>query len=205
MVVRAAGIILAGGYSSRMGKDKALLPLPGDERHTFVSYLASVLATTCEEVVLVARDGEQAGRYKLPGIRVVTDYEPGVGPLMGIYTGLCEIRCTHALIVAVDLPCVQASLVSFLLSQALPDELVVPVVGGIAQVLLAVYPQTLLPLVKERLQAGRRDPRSLLEAAQVRYIEEAQLRAVDPQLRSFLNVNTPEDLARVTAGGASMQ
>jgi molybdopterin-guanine dinucleotide biosynthesis protein A len=205
MVVRAAGIILAGGYSSRMGKDKALLPLPGDERHTFVSYLASVLATTCEEVVLVARDGEQAGRYKLPGIRVVTDYEPGVGPLMGIYTGLCEIRCTHALIVAVDLPCVQASLVSFLLSQALPDELVVPVVGGIAQVLLAVYPQTLLPLVKERLQAGRRDPRSLLEAAQVRYIEEAQLRAVDPQLRSFLNVNTPEDLAWVTAGGASMQ
>ncbi len=205
MVVRAAGIILAGGYSSRMGKDKALLPLPGDERHTFVSYLASVLATTCEEIVLVARDGEQAGRYKLPGIRVVTDYEPGVGPLMGIYTGLCEIRCTHALIVAVDLPCVQASLVSFLLSQALPDELVVPVVGGIAQVLLAVYPQTLLPLVKERLQAGRRDPRSLLEAAQVRYIEEAQLRAVDLRLRSFLNVNTPEDLARVTAGGASMQ
>jgi molybdenum cofactor guanylyltransferase len=196
MVVHATGIILAGGYSSRMGKDKALLPLPGDKHHTFASYLISVLATTCEEVVLVARDGEQAARYKLPGVRVVTDYEPGIGPLMGIYTGLCEIHCAHALVAAVDLPFVQASLVSFLLSQALPDELVIPVVGGIAQVLLAVYPQTLLPLVKERLQTGRRDPRSLLEAARVHYIEEAQLRAADPQLRSFLNVNTPEELAR---------
>ena len=196
MVVHAAGVILAGGYSSRMGKDKALLPLPGDEHHTFASYLASVLAATCEEVVLVARDVEQASRYNLPGVRIITDYEPGIGPLMGIYTGLCEIHATHALIVAVDLPFVQAALVSFLLSQALPDELVIPVVGGVAQVLLAVYPRTLLPLVRERLRAGRRDPRSLLETAQVHYIEEAQLRAVDPQLRSFLNVNTPEELAR---------
>ncbi len=196
MVVHAAGIILAGGYSSRMGKDKALLPLPGDQHHTFASYLASVLAVICEEVVLVARDVEQASRYKLPGVRIITDYEPGVGPLMGIYTGLREIHSAHALIAAVDLPFVQAALVSFLLSQALPDELVVPVVGGVAQVLLAVYPRTLLPLVRERLRAGRRDPRSLLETAQVHYIEEAQLRTVDPQLRSFLNVNTPEELAR---------
>lgn len=196
MTVHAAGIILAGGYSSRMGKDKALLPLPGDERHTFASYLASVLAMTCQEVVLVARDVEQAVRYKLPGVRVVTDYEPGIGPLMGIYTGLSEIHCSHALVAAVDLPFVQASLVSFLLSQALPDALVIPVVGGVAQVLLAVYPHMLLPIVKERLQAGRRDPRSLLDAAPIHYIEEARLREVDPQLRSFINVNTPEELAR---------
>ncbi|HEY7418625.1 MAG TPA: hypothetical protein VH593_25835, partial [Ktedonobacteraceae bacterium] len=72
------------------------------------------------------------------------------------------------------------------------------VVGGVAQVLLAVYPQTLLPIVKERLQAGRCDPRSLLESARIRYkyIKEAQLRELDPQLRSFLNMNTPEELAR---------
>ncbi len=74
------------------------------------------------------------------------------------------------------------------------DTLVVPVVGGLSQVLLAVYPRALLSLVEERLRAGRRDPRSLLEVAATRYIPEERLRLVDPQLRSFLNVNTPEDL-----------
>ena len=74
------------------------------------------------------------------------------------------------------------------------DTLVVPVVGGIPQVLLAVYPRALLSLIEERLRAGRRDPRSLLEVAATRYIPEEQLRLVDPHLRSFLNVNTPEDL-----------
>jgi molybdopterin-guanine dinucleotide biosynthesis protein A len=55
-----------------------------------------------------------------------------------------------------------------------------------------------LPLVEQRLQEGRRDPRSLLEVAPVSYIEEAQLREVDPQLRSFINVNTPEELDGLT-------
>lgn len=196
MVAHAAGVILAGGYSSRMGRDKALLPLPADERWTFVSHIASVLSATCQEVVLVVRDAAQAVRYDMSGVRVVIDCQPGVGPLMGVYTGLSAIHCSHALVTAVDLPFIQASLVSFLLSQAHADELVIPVVGEIPQVLLAVYPQTLLPMIEERLLSGRRDPRALLASTQVQYIDEARLREVDPHLRSFLNVNTPEEFAR---------
>ncbi len=170
-----------------MGKDKALLPLPGNERMSFVEHLASVLTTLCSEVLLVARD--------LAGVRTLTDKVPGYGPLMGLCSGLSAMHNSHALAVAVDMPFVQPALLSFLLNQPLTDSLLVPVVSNVPQVLLAVYPRTVLSVVEERLQEGRRDPRSLLEVTPVRYIDEAQLRQVDPELRSFINVNTSGEFA----------
>jgi molybdopterin-guanine dinucleotide biosynthesis protein A len=189
----SAGIILVGGRSKRMGRDKAHLPLPGKERVTFVAYLASLLTSQCSEVLLVARDATQAADYALPHVHIVTDQVPDIGPLMGLYTGLSAMHASHALVTAVDMPFVQPAMVTFLLSQPLDNALLVPIVNDIPQVLLAVYPRAALPAIEERLQAGRRDPRSLLDVAKVRYIEEAQLRKVDAELRSFVNINTPEE------------
>ncbi|MBE3561791.1 MAG: molybdenum cofactor guanylyltransferase [Ktedonobacteraceae bacterium] len=208
--VTTAAIILAGGQSRRMGRDKALLPWPGhpvtgehditrETGVTFVDHLVSVLRDCCSEIVLVARDAVQAATYRLPGVHVITDREAGIGPLMGIYSGLAAIEATHALVCAVDMPFVQPAIVSFLLAQAVGEEMIVPVVEQVPQVLLAVYPRSLLPLIEERLRSGRRDPRSLLEVATIRYIDEAQLRAIDPQLRSFVNVNTPQELRQCLA------
>ena len=191
---QTSGIILAGGSSSRMGKNKALLPLPGNQAVTFVEYLVSLLKECCSETLIVARDLDQAQKYGFPGVRVTFDERPGIGPLMGLYSGLSAVHTTHALVVAVDLPCVQPALLSFLLSQPLPaDTLLVPLVHTIPQVLLAMYPSSILPVVNEQLLQGRRDLRCLLKLAPVQFIEEAQLLRVDPQLRSFLNVNTPEE------------
>ena len=193
-----AGIILAGGHSTRMGRDKALLPLPDDASTTFVEHLVRLLATHCREVVLVVRSQEQAILYAHLGITIITDETPDVGPLMGLYTGLHSISTTHALVTAVDMPFVQPEMIAFLLSQPLADSsLLVPIVNAIPQVLFAVYPRAILPLIEERLHAGRRDPRSLLDVAPVHYIDEAQLRGIDPQLRSFVNMNTPEDYRMV--------
>ena len=93
------------------------------------------------------------------------------------------------------MPFVQPALISFLLDQPLTGSLLVPVVNNIPQVLLSVYPRAILPFIEGRLQEGRCDPRSLLEVAPVHYIDEAQLRQVDPELRSFINVNTPGELS----------
>ena len=112
---------------------------------------------------------------------------------MGLYSGLSKIHHAHALVTAVDMPLVQLELLMFLLSLTRDDDLLIPRVHDAPQVLLAVYPRTVLPFIEERLQAGRRDPRSLLDVVPVRYIEEVQLRTVDPQLRSFMNVNTLEE------------
>jgi len=89
-----SAIILAGGRSSRMGTDKALLPLPDKPDITFVEHLASLLASTCHEVLLVARDPIQAADYapvKSPNVRLLTDETPNIGPLMGLYSGLKAI------------------------------------------------------------------------------------------------------------------
>jgi len=186
-----------------MGRDKALLPLPGAESVTFVQHLITLLRPACEEVVLVARDATQAealgqSQSLSEGMCILTDKVAGMGPLMGLYSGLSEIHSSHALVMAVDMPFIQPALLSWLFSQRLDEAILVPVVNQVPQVLLAIYPRALLPIIEERLQKGRRDPRSLLESAPVRYIEEAQLREIDPQLRSFVNLNTPEELATYT-------
>jgi molybdopterin-guanine dinucleotide biosynthesis protein A len=178
-----------------MGRNKALLPVPGSESKSFVEHLSGVLAAFCSEVVLVARDAEQAADYACAGVRILTDEVPDVGPLMGLYSGLRVITASHALVIAVDMPFVQPDMVRLLLTQPLDDALLVPVVDGFPQVLCAVYPRNILSTIENRLHAGRRDPRSLLEVMRVRTIDEMQLRAVDPQLRSFVNVNTPDEFA----------
>ncbi len=220
-VFDASCILLAGGRSRRMGKDKGLLPLSpptadgencaGEERMSFAGHLLATLAPLCRETLLVVRDAEQAADYApivdawqgQPPVRLVMDREQDIGPLMGLYSGLSAMQSARALVVAIDMPYVQPELAAFLLSQPHTDEhtseetLLIPVVAGMPQVLLAVYPRSILPLIEARLHEGRRDPRSLLAMAPVRYIEEAQLRQVDPQLRSFINMNTLEDLTHL--------
>ena len=193
----AAAILLAGGRSKRMGTDKALLPLPSLGQVSFLQHLTQVMLDECKELVVVARDRLQADAYAqhvLLSARIIIDDVPDYGPLMGLYSGLRAVEASHAFVCAVDTPLLQPSLLAFLAAQSYHDHLIVPVVANLPQVLLALYPRTLLPLIEEQLQAGRRDPRSLLELAPTRYISEEQLRVVDPDLRSFLNVNTPEEL-----------
>ena len=198
------GIILAGGSSSRMGKNKALLPLPGNQAVTFVEHLASLLVECCVETLIVARDLDHAPGYAFPDVRVTFDKTPDIGPLMGLYSGLSAINTARALVIAVDLPFVQPTLLSFLLSEPLTaDTLLVPLVHDVPQVMLALYPRSLVPLIKEQLERGRRDLRCLLEVAPVQFVEEARLREVDPQLRSFVNINTPEELRNMSHMGPS--
>lgn len=188
---RPAGIILAGGRSQRMGRNKALLPHPVNASRTFLDYLVSVLAPFCSETLIVAREPQQIGEHT--GARLIFDRQPDVGPLMGLYSGLSAMRASHALVVAVDMPHVQPALLAFMLSRYEADTLLIPIVEGVPQVLLAIYPRSALPLIETQLHHGRRDPRSLLTIAPVRAIAEEELRQVDPQLRSFIGVNTPEE------------
>ncbi len=189
-----AGIILAGGRSQRMGTDKALLPLPGNPSESFLVYLVSTLTPLCAEVLVVARDQAQFAGVALPDTPMVFDQKPGGGPLMGLYSGLSAMHSSAALVVAVDMPFVQPALLMFLLDCYQRDTLVVPVVENVPQVLLALYPRSILPLIETLLEQGKRAPRALLEVARVQYIEEARLRRVDPQLHSFMGINTPQDL-----------
>lgn len=182
-----------------MGRDKALLTLPGTAELTFVEHLATLLAPLCAELVLVARDEragrEYAGIQKQAHCRLIYDEVPDQGPLMGLFSGLQAISSSHshALVLAVDLPCVRPELLAWLASFPRGNEALVPLIEGIPQMLLARYPRSFLPLIAACLRGGRHDPRALLDRAPVHLLTEEQVRAHDPDLRSFLNVNTPRD------------
>ena len=192
-----SGIILAGGRSQRMGTDKALLPLPGHPSESFLVHLVSTLTPLCAEVLVVARDPAQFAGVALPDTRMVFDQKSGGGPLMGLYSGLSATQSSTALVVAVDMPFVQPALLTLLLDCYQEDTLLVPVVEGVPQVLLALYPRSILPLIETLLEQGKRAPRALLEVAAVHYIDEARLHEVDPELRSFVGINTPQDLEAI--------
>lgn len=197
-----AGILLVGGHSQRMGRDKALLPLAKGSTLTFVEHLAALLREFCRETFLVARDEVSGRRYSFvcrrQHVHQVYDQVADHGPLMGLYSGLQAISFSHALVLAVDLPFVQRPLLSWLTTLPLTDDALIPRIQGIPQVLLARYPRALLPTINACLQSGRRDPRALLTQAPVRFLEEDMVREIDPDLRSFVNLNTPADLARAS-------
>lgn len=194
-----AGILLAGGYSRRMGQDKALLMLPGSSDN-FLQRQLHVLSLCCAEILLIVRDKQQAERYApfVPSsVQVITDQEPGGGPLIGLYSGLSVMRSKRAFVTAVDTPLLQVALITLLLQLALDERPVIPVFNNFPQVLHAVYPGRLTGRIETLLQAGRRDMRALLDAEAVQYIEEETLRTVDTNLRSFANINEPDDLKKL--------
>ena len=180
-----------------MGKDKALLPYPvapGVPSTTFLEHLITVLGSCCSDVFIVARDQEQAARYSHTGAQIILDVIPGGGPLIGLYSGLRAVSTSHTIVIAVDMPFVTPAVLSFLLSRYQHDTMLVPLINGQPQVTLAIYPRSILPLVEGRIRQGRRDLRSLLDDVSVRYIDGEELRSVDPTLRSFTGINTPEEL-----------
>ncbi|HZS01198.1 MAG TPA: molybdenum cofactor guanylyltransferase [Chloroflexota bacterium] len=187
-------IVLAGGAGTRLGGvNKALLEIGG---RRVVDRLIEALRPLGAEIVLVNNDGSLAG---IPGTRVVPDAEPGAGSLMGLYSGLRAVRTPLATATACDMPFVSTAVLRALLDLAADYDAVVPVLGEQPEPLHAVYRTTCLPAIEAALREGRKRMIAFFDAVRVRYVAEDALRARDPDLRSFLNVNRPDDLARARA------
>lgn len=185
-----SGIILAGGASSRMGRNKALLELDGQ---ALVSRVAGTLARLTDEVVIVAND---AGPYRFLGLPVVPDVQPGYGPLMGLYSGLRAARGELVMAVAVDMPFLSSDLLKTLVALTPGYDVVIPRAYDRLHPLCAVYRRaTCLPAIERAISRGQRRLIAFHPDVRVREVDEATLRQIDPDLRSLMNVNTPEELA----------
>lgn len=180
--------VMAGGKSRRMGRDKAWLELGG---RTIIERVVDVLREVADEVVIVANDA----RYGALGLRVVPDRFSEGGALGGIATGVWAATHECVLVVACDMPFLRADVLRLLLSHAPEADAVVPRVGGEFETLHALYSKACLPAMERALAAGRMRVISFYGDVRVRAVEEDELRAVDPEMRSFTNVNTPEELA----------
>ena len=175
MLPRTIGVVLAGGASSRMGRDKALLEIEGE---TLVSGAARRLGEVCGEVIVADR-----GRELLPGS--VPD-GPGQGPAAGILGAARARPGERLLVLAVDLPKVPVSLLEKL--AGMDADLAIPRWEGGLEPLCALYGPAAIAEIEERVARGRLDLRTLPETPGLRvaYLEEAG--------EFFLNLNRPEDL-----------
>ena len=186
-------LINAGGTSRRMGTPKALLPTPGGE--PLIRHIAHRLLPLAGELLVVANDPAVADALSPLPVRWLVDVYPDAGPLGGLATGLA-VCDGWALCVACDLPFVQPALVRLLISLCSDEwDAVVPRVDGRAQPLHALYHRRCLPAVEAALQTGRRRMDTFFPAVRVRWVEEEAMRPHDKELRSFVNVNTPEEWA----------
>ena len=179
-------VILAGGSSRRMGRDKAALPA-GDG--TLIEHLARRLAPVVQETIIASGRGGPA----LAGATMVEDRYPGMGPLAGMHAGLLAARTPLVWVVGCDLPDADPALASLLCGLARHHDAAVPRIEAEAQGVCAVYQRALAARIDALLQAGERRVSRLLAESNVRYVTAEELRTVDPELRSFRNLNTPAD------------
>ena len=191
-----AAIILAGGRSTRFGRDKASEPLLGKP---LLQHVADRVAPLVSELVIVRAPGQTLPPVDVTiSVSTVDDAYPGTGPLGGIYTGLHASTADRCLAVACDMPLLSPPLLRELLWRSNDCDVVMPVLEY-PEPLHAVYARTCLEPMRARLDDGQLKITGFLGAVTVCYVRESECRAFDPDLRSFINTNTEGELARAEA------
>jgi molybdopterin-guanine dinucleotide biosynthesis protein A len=194
-----SGIVLAGGSSSRLGEDKALIRVAGC---SLIERVVDVLRPLVSDLLLVTQgerltsDAEPFADLHVP---TVADVYPGVGTLGGLHAGLSAIHGEYGLVVGCDMPFLNADLLRFMISQACGYDVVMPRVAEYYEPLHALYARRCAPAIERSILAGRRRIRHALADLRIRYIEEPEIDRYDPDHLSFFNVNTPEELERARA------
>ena len=193
-----SGVILAGGLSTRLGRDKASELLAG---RSLLQRVVDRLAGLVDEYVVVTAAGQVLPAVEASApVRAVEDAYARVGPLGGIYSALSAMQGAWALTVACDMPLLQPALLSELLRVAPGHDAVVPLNdGGLPEPLCAVYAKTCLPAIKQRVDAGSYKVTGFFESVDVLFVEPQAWQGFDSDGLSFLNVNREEDLRRAEA------
>jgi molybdopterin-guanine dinucleotide biosynthesis protein A len=202
--VPVTGAVLAGGRSTRLGRDKALLTLDSEP---LLARAVRLLRQVCDEVLVI---GPPERAAVVPGVPVLPDERPGSGPLGGIATALRAMCGDRLLAVATDMPFLRPALLRYLFTASEGFDVTVPRVDGRTHQLCAVYARACLPLIDAQLARGDYKIDRFFAQVRLRIVDEAELRPFDPELISFRNVNTEADWRAVQAlmrdeGGATSE
>lgn len=189
------GLVLCGGDSVRLGRDKALAPVGGA---ALVDRVVTRLRPVCATVLLAV--GDDPGRLADRADGVVLDDPPGAGPLAGIAAGLAAAPAELVAVCGVDHPDIAPSLLVELGSLAQGRDAAVPVVDGWPQTLHAVWARRALPAVRRCLAEGRRSVRGALRALDWVAAERDVWQPHDPGARFAADVDTPAQLAAADRG-----
>lgn len=189
-----SAVVLAGGLSRRLGRDKAVEPLAGEP---LIRRVLSSVAQVTDQTVVVVNDAARASELTLgKDVVAAVDRYPGVGSLGGIFTGLEAARTGWALVVACDMPFLNVPLLRRILSLRTGRDAVVPVIEGRPEPTHAAYSRRCLPHIERRLQANDLKISRFYENVEVEYIPQHVVDEYDPDHLSFFNINTEQDLQR---------
>ncbi|MDM8001143.1 MAG: molybdenum cofactor guanylyltransferase [Dehalococcoidia bacterium] len=188
-----AAIVLAGGKSRRLGKNKLLESVGG---RSLLQRVIDSLVPVSRHIFIVTAQGQGCPEIDVTETKVecIHDIYPEKGALGGIYTGLLASDSQRSLVAAADMPFLNPALLHHLLSVSRRFDIVMPRVRGDIEPLHAVYSRDCLPLIHTQLERNQLQIRVLLDKVRVRYVEEAEIERFDPSRLSFFNVNTPNDL-----------
>ena len=189
--LNSTGILLVGGKSTRMKRNKAFLELEGKP---LVERSLAVLQSVFTEVLISSNMPELYASY---GVPVILDEMQDRGPLEGLYQGLKAATYDEVFFVGCDMPFLRVELIRFLSSWAPAYDIVVPQLKSGLQPLHAFYHRRCLPTIKNNLEAGHLKITDVYKECSVRYVEEREFQAYQDLEKVFCNVNTPEDWSEI--------
>lgn len=186
--MKAVGaVVLAGGRSMRFGTDKAAAQVGG---RPLLCRVLEVAAPLVDEVLVV-------GPWAPPGYARTLEPVRHEGPLAGLAWGLASMRATHALVLGCDHPLLEPLLLGHLLAHRHEGDVVVARGPNGAEPLVGVYATSLAQAAAELTESGERRLGALLDRCDVEWVDEDVWCRLDPEGRSFLDVDWPEDIDRI--------
>ena len=197
--MRVTGVVQAGGRSTRMGgRPKGLLELGG---RRIIERVLDAVAPVVDDVLIVTNTPELYSFLDLP---MVGDVYPDHGSLGGIFSGLVAARGEAAFVVACDMPFLHPAVARLVVARAGEADVVIPRVGGQLETMHAVYGKACLGPIQARLAAGQLKIVGFFDSVRVVEIDEAEVARHRAPAVAFMNVNTPEELARAQVLAAEL-
>ena len=181
------GVILAGGKSSRMGQNKALMLLGGKR---LVDRVVEVMRSVFDDLLMVTNTPDV---YADLGVPMMRDVWPEKGSLGGVYSAIYHVATPYCLVVACDMPFLRTAVLRYLITQMADYDVVVPDVLGELQTLHAIYSKACLQPIERCLEMNRLRIVGFFPEVRVRTITASELEPYDPALLAFQNLNTPEE------------
>lgn len=185
------GVILAGGKSLRYGKDKAFESINGIP---LIEKVIEVMKGIFYEVILITNS---SNRYSHLGLKTYEDIIKDIGPIGGIFTGLVRMKNKAGFFVACDMPFLNSQLIRYMVKEKGGFDVVIPRIDGYIEPLHAIYTKKCISFIKDSISSKRLSVREFFDKVSVRYVEKEEILRWDPKLRSFININRPEDLRRL--------
>src|SRR4030065_2453825 len=194
-----SALILAGGRGSRLRfREKALIDINGNP---LIAFVIESLEKGVDEIIISVRDEAQGELLKtlFPDMRYAYDMYENTGPLAGILSGLSICKDEYCFIAACDMPFINEKAVHFLFSKCKDYDAAIPRQSdGFLEPLHAVYnSRSMMSETKKSLEKSETTILAPISRLNVNYVPFEEISKIDPELATFMNINTCEDIKKI--------